>query len=287
MAPRHRPASRIPIPAAVLICRPGSSQGLLTGIGLGVSGPISNWNATPYIQTWNFGVQKQIKARPVRSQLRRHEGHSPLLRRRRHLNFLPASVESASSAQITALNTNVAEPFLRNHYQSGQQPVRSDRAISQLDEALSAVHRLQRQRSAMGRFHLSRDAGARRKSTSPTACRFWARMCFRSRSTTLRRPAVAPRGWAAPRVCRIPITGRSSVPFRSSTSRMCSSSPTFTRCRSAKASNSAQSWNGFVDAVLGGWQTNGFWRFDDGMPLALSLANSRPLPDLRHADGRT
>ena len=30
--------------------------------------------------------------------------------------------------------------------------------------------------------------------------------------------------------------------------------------------------------ILGGWQTNGIWRFDDGMPLALSVSNSRALP---------
>jgi len=37
-------------------------------------------------------------------------------------------------------------------------------------------------------------------------------------------------------------------------------------------------WNGFVDAVLGGWQTNGIWRFDNGIPIALSVSNSRALP---------
>jgi hypothetical protein len=33
-----------------------------------------------------------------------------------------------------------------------------------------------------------------------------------------------------------------------------------------------------LDAVLGGWQTNGLWRFDNGMPLALGLSTSRALP---------
>jgi hypothetical protein len=36
--------------------------------------------------------------------------------------------------------------------------------------------------------------------------------------------------------------------------------------------------NSVVDAVIGGWQTNGIWRFDNGMPLALGVSNSRPLP---------
>ena len=36
--------------------------------------------------------------------------------------------------------------------------------------------------------------------------------------------------------------------------------------------------NPVLDAVIGGWQTNGIWRFDDGMPLSLTVSNSRPLP---------
>src|ERR1700737_625470 len=36
--------------------------------------------------------------------------------------------------------------------------------------------------------------------------------------------------------------------------------------------------NKVVDSLLGGWQTNGLWRFDNGMPLALGLSTSQPLP---------
>jgi len=37
-------------------------------------------------------------------------------------------------------------------------------------------------------------------------------------------------------------------------------------------------WNPAVNAVLGGWVTNGLWRFDNGTPLALSVSTSRALP---------
>jgi peptide/nickel transport system substrate-binding protein len=40
---------------------PGNSLGLATGLGLGISGPLPTWNNTPYLQTWNFGVQKELK----------------------------------------------------------------------------------------------------------------------------------------------------------------------------------------------------------------------------------
>jgi len=39
-----------------------------------------------------------------------------------------------------------------------------------------------------------------------------------------------------------------------------------------------RNWNGFVDGLLGGWQTNGLWRFDNGMPLALGLRTPQALP---------
>ena len=37
-------------------------------------------------------------------------------------------------------------------------------------------------------------------------------------------------------------------------------------------------WNPVVNALLGGWKTNGIWRFSTGQPLGVSLASSQPLP---------
>jgi hypothetical protein len=37
--------------------------------------------------------------------------------------------------------------------------------------------------------------------------------------------------------------------------------------------------NPVLDAIIGGWQTNGIWRFDNGQPLQVSLAGTnQPLP---------
>ncbi len=38
------------------------------------------------------------------------------------------------------------------------------------------------------------------------------------------------------------------------------------------------SWNGFVNTILGGWQLNGMYRWDDGLPLILTLTGGTPLP---------
>jgi hypothetical protein len=45
-----------------------------------------------------------------------------------------------------------------------------------------------------------------------------------------------------------------------------------------KGKQFGSNWNGLVDTLIGGWQTNGLWRFDDGMPLALGLSTSQALP---------
>jgi hypothetical protein len=39
-------------------------------------------------------------------------------------------------------------------------------------------------------------------------------------------------------------------------------------------------WNRFTNAILGGWQTQGFWRFDTGQPLDFTLSSglSNPFP---------
>jgi len=34
-------------------------------------------------------------------------------------------------------------------------------------------------------------------------------------------------------------------------------------------------WHSVLDAVLGGWQTNGIWRFDTGQPVPLSLSGGQ------------
>ena len=39
---------------------PGSSLGLMTDVGFDVWRPIRAWNATPYEQTWSFGLQREL-----------------------------------------------------------------------------------------------------------------------------------------------------------------------------------------------------------------------------------
>jgi hypothetical protein len=44
---------------------PGSSQGLLTFIGRGISGPIRDWGIKPYYEQWSFSIQRELPANSV------------------------------------------------------------------------------------------------------------------------------------------------------------------------------------------------------------------------------
>ncbi len=45
-----------------------------------------------------------------------------------------------------------------------------------------------------------------------------------------------------------------------------------------KGKTFGSNWNRAVDAVLGGWQVNGVYRWDDGLPLILYLNNGTSVP---------
>ena len=46
-------------------------------------------------------------------------------------------------------------------------------------------------------------------------------------------------------------------------------------------------WNPVVNAILGGWQTNGMWRFDNGQPIALGDRGDYCPGQLRRRDRPT
>jgi len=88
---------------------PGRSRGLLTRIGLGISGPIKTWNNT---QTWNFGLQGEFKGSVlVDVNYLGTKGTHLYFGGAGSLNYLGPWVETATSAQITQLNTKIANRF--------------------------------------------------------------------------------------------------------------------------------------------------------------------------------
>ncbi|HEY3836468.1 MAG TPA: hypothetical protein VGL72_07850, partial [Bryobacteraceae bacterium] len=193
------------------------------------------------------------------------------------LNFLGPWVETASAAQITALNSNVPNPFygvITNPASSLSAPTVQ---LNQLDKpypqftgfsgndppwASSSYHALQlrvEKRFAnglqiLGTYVFSKSID---NSSETCGCTTWLGGTTSLQDPNNRALERSVSQFDIPQVFQFSYVY--ALPF-------------------GKGKKFGGSWNGFVDAILGGWQTNGLWRFDDGLPLSISLANSRPLP---------
>jgi hypothetical protein len=91
----------------------GNSQGLMSQVGLGVDGPIPSLDSTtPYEQTWTLGVQRTL---PLSFLLEANyigkRGTHLYFGGTGQMNLLPQSFETATAAQLQAINTYVANPF--------------------------------------------------------------------------------------------------------------------------------------------------------------------------------
>lgn len=257
---------------------PGRSRGLLTGIGLGISGPIKTWNNTPYMQTWNFGLQREFKGSVlVDVTYLGTKGTHLYFGGAGSLNYLGPWVETATSAQITQLNTKVANPFygiitnpsssLSNptvSYNQLLKPYPQFTGFSGPDPpvANSTYHSMQirvekhfsKGLEFLGTYVVSKSID---NSSVACGCTTWL-----GGSTSLQDPnrrylERSVSQFDIPQVFQFSYVY--GLPF-------------------GRGKRLGSNWNGFVDALLGGWQTNGLWRFDNGMPLALGLSTPQTLP---------
>ena len=257
---------------------PGNSQGLLTGIGLGIDGPIKTWNNTPYMQTWNFGLQREFKGGVlVDVNYLGTKGTHLYFGGAGSLNYLGSWVETATPAQITQLNTKVANPFygiITNPASSLSNPTVSDNQLrkpypqftgfsgSDPPAGSSTYHSMQirvEKQFSKGLQFLATYVFSKSIDDSSVAC---GCTTWLGGSTSLQDPnrrylERSVSQFDIPHVIQFSYVYQ--LPF-------------------GRGKQFGSNWNGFVDAVLGGWQTNGLWRFDNGMPLKLGLSVSTALP---------
>jgi hypothetical protein len=257
---------------------PGSSQGLLTGIGLGISGSIKTWNNTPYMQTWNFGVQRAVKGNIlVDMNYLGTKGTHLYFGGAGSLNYLGAWVETASSDQITQLNTKVTNPFygiitnpasslssptvtynqLLKPYPefsgfSGPDPPVANSIYNSLQ--VRVEKRFSKGLQLLGTYVFSKSID---NASAACGCTTWLGGATSLQDPNRRYLERSVSQFDIPHVFQFSYVYQ--LPF-------------------GKGKAFGSNWNGVVDALLGGWQTNGLWRFDDGMPLALGLSTSQALP---------
>jgi hypothetical protein len=250
------------------------SQGLLSFTGDAVRAPFRSVHPTPYEQTWNFGLQRQIPGNIViDASYVGTKGTHLYFGGAQEFNHLP-EITGYSADQITALNQFVPNPFLgifKTGALSGPMipryqlllpyPQFTSFAIDELPAANSIYHSFQlrgEKRMAHGvQFLLTYTL-----SKSIDTASVQGLTSFTGGSSALQNPNNrglerslsqfdATHVFNVSYVWDLPI-GRGKLVGRG--------------------------WNSLLNGILGGWKTNGIWQFASGQPLGLRLSGGQSLP---------
>jgi hypothetical protein len=267
-----------PFPNGVTL-PPGSSLGLLNDLGLGAAGPVASIDSpNPYEQSWSFDIQHELP-----SSLLLDVGY--IGKKGTHLYFggataldyLGPQIEQYSQSQIASLLTYVNNPFhgIITNPNSGlsaatyqayqfQLPFPQFTGVSMEDPpwANSIYNALQlkaEKRFSHGLQFLATYVWSKSLDESSTT---GGAVTWLGGITHLADPnnRALDRGlstWDQPSVLQFSYTYELPV---------------------GKGKPLLGNANPVVNAVLGGWQTNGIWRFTDGRPEILSLSGGQALP---------
>jgi hypothetical protein len=95
-----------------LIQPPGSSLGLMNDVGFGSEGPLRNITNNPYEQSWSFGIERQMPYNILFNMMYvGKKGTHLFFSGDNYLNHLGSEANSYTTDQINNLNTLVDNPF--------------------------------------------------------------------------------------------------------------------------------------------------------------------------------
>lgn len=261
-----------------IIMPPGNKLGLLTNVGVSVQAPIRTWNQTPYTQTWSLGFQHELPGNIlVDANYVGTKGTHLYYLGAGSLQYFGSWIEHASSSEITNLLTFVPNPFYGSITTPGSSltgptvqdtqlnlPFNQFTGVSGLSPpwANSIYHALQlkvEKRFSHGLQFLSTytisksidDASVGENTT-------W----LGGTENNIRDPndLKLERGLSEYDIPQnLMLSYVYQLPF-------------------GRGKHWGSGWNRWADAVLGGWQTNGIWRFASGFPIFMSLSGGAPLP---------
>ncbi len=275
------PGARVsnPYPDGVLLPL-GSSLGDLTYFGDGIKGPILGQDATPYEQTWTLGIQHQLPGNIViDANYVGKKGTKLYFGGAEGLQYLGPEIETYSADQIAGLKTYVPNPFygIAPSYSSlGGAPEVAAADLLVPHPQFSGVSGISPP-IANSIYHAFQLKVEKRYSNG---LQFLGTYTF---SKSIDNASVTHGGltW---------LGGRTSLqdPNRHYLERSLSDwdmphavglsyvyDLPFGRSRAI-----GKNWNPWVDAVLGGWKTNGIWRFSSGQPLPSGPERGNKPPDL-------
>lgn len=268
-----------PFPGGIRL-PPGSKLGLLNDIGFGAVGPIPSIDsAVPYEQSWSFGIQRELPGSVlVDTNYIGKKGTHLYFAGAGNLNYLGPQIEHYSSSQIAALNTYVPNPF----YGIITDPT------SSLSSPTVQASQLQLPFPQFTGF----------SGDSPP----WANSIYNALQVRVEKrfshglQALVTYTWSksiddasSTDGSTVWLGGIAPGPQDPNNRRLERSLSTFDiphvlqfsyvyELPIGRGKAIGGDMNPVLNAIIGGWQTNGIWRFTDGRPLLLMLSGGNPLP---------
>jgi len=257
---------------------PGRSLGLLTNLGAQPAGLDRFLNSTPYVQSWSFGLQRSIPWNVViEANYIGSKGTHLYFGGTAFLNHLGEQALHYSTAQITALNTFVPNPFfgiippgssiggptVQEIQLQYPYPQFTNLFVSSPPWANSIYHAFQlrvQKNFSNGLQFLFTYVNSKSIDDASTPNNGGSFLGGSSSGILDPNNLRLQRGLSA---FDIPQTWQFSYVYQLPIGR-------------GKAFGGGM--NPVLNAIIGGWQTNGILRFDNGQPLALGLAGGLPLP---------
>jgi hypothetical protein len=253
-----------------------NSQGLLSFVGDSIQGPIRSIHATPYEQSWNIGLQRQMPGNIVlEATYVGMKGTHLYYGGAEQFNHLP-EIAGSSAAQITALNDRVANPFfniIKTGALSGPTvpayqlllpyPQFTGFSVDSLPVANSIYHSLQvraEKRLSKGlQFLVSYTFSKSIDDSSGQGLTSW----------------LAPGGFSSLQDPNNRGLERSLSQFDAT--HVLNVSYVWD-IPIGRGQLIGRNWSPLMNTILGGWKTNAIWQFASGQPLGLFLANGQSLP---------
>ena len=275
----YTPFGRLSNPFSTGILQPsGSSLGLSTELGTGPTSPFRNFNQVPYAQDWNLGVQHQFGSVLVDVEYIGTAGTHLYNMGAANMDYLGRWVESATSAQITALNTFVPNPFAGlittpgcticgstvQAYQLAL-PYPEFPSFSATQPALASSNYNALQMRVEKRFSHGLEVLANYT---------WSKSID---NASLSSTNVVGLGGTDP-TAQDPNNLKLERSVSEYDEPQTLSFSYIYQLPFGRSERWGSHWNSVTDSVLGGWQTQGYWRFDDGFPILLTLSVSSALP---------
>ena len=260
----------------------GNRGGTSTMLGLAISDiPVRSLNQTPQEQAWSLGIQHQLPWSILvdAEYIGRKGTHLYAMGYANELDALPANIADAFRADPSYYLAQVPNPFQGLLPSSPIYPGRPFHAGSYMCLTRNTARGRRRESAAASfrgpiRFTTRRNYASR--SASRTDCNSCSPTLFRRASTILRSD---PAGYSF-------LTGGSTTSESSARDpnnlRLDRSLSVFSIPQIAQLSFVYQlpfghrrkygaNINGWANALVGGWQVNGIYRIDDGLPVQLFL----------------